>query len=81
MSDDSGRDAMAPRDSAMHEGGPGFSWRALAISVALAVVLSVAATLLFGGTFRPVAGWGGTAAPCGGGSGCCPPAGAGGASR
>lgn len=57
------------------------SWRAVAVPVVLAVVLSVAATLLLGGMFRP-AGW-----ASGGGSGyapgrsCCPPGLTGGGAR
>jgi hypothetical protein len=49
------------------------SWRAMAVPVVLAVVLSVAATLLFGGVFRP-GGWGpGRVIGYGPGRGCCPP--------
>lgn len=51
-------------------GRPGPTWRALAISILVAVVLSVTATLLLGGSFRftGAAVTGG----CGAGGNCCP---------
>ena len=48
-------------------------WRVAVIPVLVAVVLSVAATLLLGGAFRAGRpGWG-AAGPCGAVSACCPP--------
>jgi hypothetical protein len=51
---------------------PAITWRALVISIIAAVVLSVTATLLLGGSFgvpgRTVS------AGCGSGGSCCPPA-------
>jgi hypothetical protein len=48
------------------------TWRGLLIAVIAAIVLSVTATLLLGGSF----GYGrsGSVAGCGAGSECCPPA-------
>lgn len=48
------------------------SWRGLAIAVIAAIVLSVSATLLLGGSFFQDGG--ASAAGCGPGSACCPPA-------
>jgi len=50
---------------------PAPSWRAWVISIIVAVILSVTATLLLGGPFR----LGGTvpAAGCGSGGDCCQP--------
>jgi hypothetical protein len=50
---------------------PAPSWRAWVISIVVAVILSVTATLLLGGSFR----LGGTvpAAGCGSGGDCCQP--------
>ncbi|MGE5663470.1 MAG: hypothetical protein ACM31I_03965 [Deltaproteobacteria bacterium] len=53
---------------------PGPTWRAWLLSIVAAVVLSVAATLLFGGSFRlPAASE--VAAGCAAGGPCCPPQG------
>lgn len=53
---------------------PGPTWRAWLLSIVAAVVLSVAATLLFGGSFRlPAASK--AAAGCAAGGPCCPPQG------
>ena len=49
------------------------TWRGLVVAVVAAAVLSVAATLLLGGSFAP--GRTTSAAGCGSGSACCPPAG------
>jgi hypothetical protein len=59
-------------DSRETKGRPAPTWRALVISIIVAVVLSVTATLLLGGSFRLT---GGTAVSrgCGPGSECCPP--------
>jgi hypothetical protein len=48
------------------------SWRGLVIAVVAAIVLSVTATLLLGGSF----GYGrnGSVGGCGAGGGCCAPA-------
>jgi hypothetical protein len=63
-------DGMAPRDRS----GP--TWRGFAVSIIVAVVLSVMATLLLGGSWssfslRPAAA--GSATGCGSGAPCCPP--------
>ncbi len=49
------------------------TWRGLVVAVVAAIVLSVAATLLLGGSY----GFAGRTSPggCGPGSACCPPAG------
>ncbi len=50
---------------------PGPTWRAWLLSIVAAIVLSAAATLLLGGSFRLTGG----AVPsgaCGSGSNCCP---------
>jgi hypothetical protein len=52
-------------------GRPGPTWRALMISIIVAVVLSVTATLLLGGSFRFTGG--AARGGCGPGSDCCPP--------
>ena len=49
------------------------SWRGLVVAVIAAASLSVAATLLLGGSFGP--GRANSAEGCGPGSACCPPAG------
>jgi len=51
-------------------GRPSPGWRGLAIAVVVAVVLSVSATLLLGGSFRAGSYTGGSA--CGSGGPCCP---------
>jgi hypothetical protein len=55
-------------------GRPGPTWRAWVISILAAVILSVAATLLLGGSFafRKAAAL--PAGVCGAGGACCPPA-------
>jgi hypothetical protein len=64
-----GRDAD-PEDPAGHSSP---TWRGLVVAVVAAAVLSVAATLLLGGSFTP--GRATSARGCGSGSACCPPAG------
>jgi hypothetical protein len=53
---------------------PGPTWRGLVLAVVAAVILSVAATLLLGGSFsfRKAAAL--PAGVCGAGGACCPPA-------
>lgn len=51
----------------------GTTWRTWVISVIVAVILSVTATLLLGGSFGLSGG--GVSGGCGPGSGCCPPSG------
>lgn len=60
--------------SEMRRSGP--SWRAWAVSIVAAIVLSVAATLLLGGSgaFRPGRASAAGAIGSGCGGGCCPPA-------
>ncbi len=63
------RERTGPKDFA---GGSSPSWRALVLSVIAAIILSVTATLLLGGSFgftKAVSSTG-----CGPGSACCPPA-------
>ena len=48
-------------------------WRTMVVSVVVAVVLSVTATLVLGGAFRSVTAGAGAFVPCGAGGGCCPP--------
>ena len=64
-----GRDA-GPEDLA---GRSSPTWRGLVVAVVAAAILSVAATLLLGGSFGP--GRANSAEGCGPGSACCPPAG------
>ncbi len=68
----------AAGDQPGEEGRHGPSWRVWVLSSLVAVVLSVTATLLLGGSgvFRTdQAGAPGAAGSgCGAGSGCCPPA-------
>lgn len=84
-----GTGSFATEDSHAAAVRRGPTWRGWVLSILVAVILSVAATLLLGGSsaFRPdraVAG-GGTGGGCGSGSGsgtgtgssCCPPAAAG----
>lgn len=47
------------------------TWRGLVIAVVTAIVLSVTATFLLGGSF--IQDGGSSAAGCGPGSACCPP--------
>ncbi len=56
---------------------PGPTWRAWLLSIVAAVVLSVAATLLLGGSFHLPGGSTAAAGGCGSASGgpCCPPQG------
>jgi hypothetical protein len=62
------RDGRGPEETGGRK-APG--WRAWVISVIVAVILSVTATLLLGGSFRlPGAGVSGG---CGPGGVCCPP--------
>ena len=73
------RDLLAenvPARDADPNGLPGHSspsWRGLIVAVIAAASLSVAVTLLLGGSFGP--GRANSAAGCGPGSACCPPAG------
>ncbi len=50
------------------------SWRAWVLSIIAAVVLSIAATLIFGGSIRPPGASNAAAGRCGGAGGgpCCP---------
>lgn len=52
------------------------TWRGLVIAVVTAIVLSVTATFLLGGSFMQ-GGGSSAAAGCGPGSACCPPVGGG----
>jgi hypothetical protein len=64
-----------PESDADPNGLPGPSspsWRGLVVAVIAAAILSVAATLLLGGSFAP--GRATSAGGCGSGSACCPPA-------
>ncbi len=56
---------------------PGPTWRAWLLSIVAAIVLSVAATLFLGGSFRLPGASNGAAGEQGAGSGgpCCPPQG------
>ncbi|GAB4234181.1 MAG: hypothetical protein OHK0028_10310 [Deltaproteobacteria bacterium] len=60
-------------DTAERRKGPG--WRGWVLSILVAIVLSVTATLLLGGSLQPIRATAGGAAGvgCGAGSGCCPP--------
>lgn len=51
---------------------PGPTWRALILSILAAIVLSVAATLLLGGSFRPTGASNGAPAGSGAHGPCCP---------
>ena len=71
-------DTTAAGDPQPAEGQRGPTWRGWVLSILVAIILSVTATLLLGGSgsFRPgraVAGGAGGVG-CGAGSGCCPPA-------
>jgi len=52
-------------------GRPGPTWRAWVISILVAIVLSVTATLFLGGSFLFMGG--AVSGGCGQGSDCCPP--------
>jgi hypothetical protein len=71
-------ETAATGDSHTAEGRRGPSWQGWVLSILVAIILSVTATLLLGGSgsFRPdraVAG-GVAGGGFGAGSGCCPPA-------
>jgi hypothetical protein len=57
------------------EGRRGPTWRGWVLSILVAVILSVTATLLLGGSgaFRSDRAVAAGACGCGGGSNCCPP--------
>jgi hypothetical protein len=71
-------ETAAGEDSNTSEGRSGPTWRGWVLSILVAIILSVTATLLLGGSgsFRPgravAAGSGGV--DRGAGSSCCPPA-------
>jgi hypothetical protein len=67
----------APGDSHTAEGRRGPSWKGWVLSILVAVILSVTATLLLGGSgsFRPDRAV--AAGAAGAGRNCCPPADAG----
>jgi hypothetical protein len=71
-------ETAATGDSHTAEGRRGPSWQGWVLSILVAIILSVTATLLLGGSgsFRPdrVAASGVAGGGCGAGSGCCPPA-------
>lgn len=52
---------------------PGPTWRAWVLSIVAAIVLSVAATLILGGSFRLPAASNAAAGGCGADGACCPP--------
>lgn len=66
------RDAAGARPEGAR---PAPTWRAWLLSIVAAVVLSAAATLLLGGSFRLPGASGAAAGRCGSGAGgpCCPP--------
>ena len=72
-------DARGDRNT--EEGRRGPTWRGWVLSILVAVILSVTATLLLGGSgaFRSdhAMAAGSTGSGCGSGSNCCPPADAG----
>lgn len=71
-------ETAATGDPHTAEGRRGPSWQGWVLSILVAIILSVTATLLLGGSgsFRPdrVAASGVAGGGCGAGSGCCPPA-------
>ena len=69
-------DANAMGDPQPAEGQRGPTWRGWVLSILVAIILSVTATLLLGGSFRSGRAVAGGAGGCGSGtgSGCCPPA-------
>lgn len=74
-------ETAATGDSHTAEGRRGPGWKGWVLSILVAVILSVTATLLLGGSgsFRPdrAAASGAGGVGCGAGSSCCPPADAG----
>lgn len=75
-----GTDTRGGQDTTEGRRGPG--WKGWVLSILVAVVLSVTATLLLGGSSafradRAAAGAAGSGCGSGTGSGCCPPADAG----
>jgi hypothetical protein len=76
-------DTIANEDPPAAEGRRGPTWRGWVLSILVAIILSVAATLFLGGSgsFRPdqAAASGAAGGGCGSGAGssCCPPADAG----
>jgi hypothetical protein len=69
--------AGAQGETSRDPGATTGSWSTLVVSVVVAVVLSVTATLLLGGAFRSLTAGAGAVVPCGAGGGCCPPGSAG----
>jgi hypothetical protein len=74
-------ETVATGDSHTADGRRGPGWKGWVLSILVAIILSVTATLLLGGSgsFRPgraVAG-GASGSGCGSGGNCCPPADAG----
>ncbi len=63
-------------DSSPAESRSGPTWRGWVLSILVAAILSVAATLLLGGSgaFRSDRAMAAGAGGCGAGSSCCPPA-------
>ncbi|HEY7585648.1 MAG TPA: hypothetical protein VH866_03970 [Candidatus Deferrimicrobiaceae bacterium] len=60
------------REELMDDSGrKGPTWRAWAISILAAIVLSLTVTLLFGGSFRFTGG--AVSGGCAAGGNCCPP--------
>jgi len=75
-------EADTPGDPGTAEGRRGPGWKGWVLSILVAIILSVTATLLLGGSSafrsdRAAAGAGGCGPGAGSGSGCCPPSGAG----
>jgi len=70
---------VAAGDPHTTEGRRGPTWRGWVLSILVAVILSVTATLLLGGSgaFRSDSAIGPAAGHSGSGSNCCPPAGPG----
>lgn len=64
----------APEDA---PGRPGPTWRAWVLSILAAIILSVTATLLLGGSFSLRKAAALPAGTCGASGACCPPAGTG----
>ncbi len=69
-------DTTAAGDPQPAEGQRGPTWRGWVLSILVAIILSVTATLLLGGSsaFRSDRSVAAGAGGCGAGSGCCPPA-------
>jgi hypothetical protein len=80
MEEEKGKQGMtetdAPGDPTTVEGRRGPTWRGWVLSILVAVVLSVTATLLLGGSgaFRTDRAAAAGAGGVGAGSSCCPPA-------